>query len=54
MFKSEAYAKRYAEFASSFDEAAWADDEKVLNTRLLPDPARRGCASTPRIRRTRR
>jgi arginine decarboxylase len=28
MFQSEAYAERYAEFASSFDEAAWADDEK--------------------------
>jgi arginine decarboxylase len=40
MFQSEAYAKRYAEFASSFDEAAWADDEKVLNTRLLPDPSK--------------
>ena len=40
MFKSEAYAKRYAEFASSFDEADWADDEKVLNTRLLPDPGK--------------
>jgi arginine decarboxylase len=40
MFQSEAYAERYAEFASSFDEAAWADDERVLNTRLLPDPAK--------------
>jgi arginine decarboxylase len=40
MFQSEAYAQRYAEFASSFDEAAWADDERVLNTRLLPDPSK--------------
>jgi len=40
MFQSEAYAQRYAEFASSFDAAAWADDERVLNTRLLPDPTK--------------
>ena len=40
MFQSEDYAKRYAEFASSFGEEAWADDEKVLNTRLLPDPGK--------------
>jgi arginine decarboxylase len=38
MFQSDAYAQRYAEFISRFDETAWADDEQVLNTRLLPDP----------------
>ena len=40
MFQSEAYAQSYAEFSSGFDEAAWADDERVLNTRLLPDPSK--------------
>jgi len=35
-----AYAKRYAEFSASFGADAWDDDERVLATRLLPDPAR--------------
>jgi len=35
-----AYAKRYAEFGASFGPDAWDDDERVLATRLLPDPAR--------------
>ncbi|MFT3812250.1 MAG: ornithine decarboxylase [Acidovorax sp.] len=36
-FKDPAYAKRYAAFAAGID---WDDDEQVLNTRLLPDPAK--------------
>ena len=36
-FKDPAYAKRYAEFAASID---WNDDEQLLNTRLIPDPAK--------------
>jgi arginine decarboxylase len=35
-----AYAKRYAEFSAAFGPEAWADDQRVLDTRLLPDPAR--------------
>ena len=35
-----AYAARHAEFTAGFDAAAWDDDERVLATRLLPDPAR--------------
>jgi arginine decarboxylase len=34
------YAKRYAAFAADFDAEAWDDDERVLATRLLPDPAK--------------
>ncbi len=37
MLKDPAYAKRHAEFNAGFD---WGDDERILNTRLLPDPAR--------------
>ncbi len=32
------YARQHAAFAESFDDAAWDDDERVLATRLLPDP----------------
>ena len=32
-----AYAQRYAEFNAGFD---WGSDERILNTRLLPDPAK--------------
>ncbi|MCB2001230.1 MAG: hypothetical protein KDH91_13065, partial [Rhodoferax sp.] len=32
------YAKQHAAFAESFDDAAWDDDDRVLATRLLPDP----------------
>jgi arginine decarboxylase len=35
-----AYAKRYAEFTAGFGPEAWNDEERVLSTRLLPDPAR--------------
>jgi arginine decarboxylase len=35
-----AYAKRYAEFAAGFGPDAWDDEDRVLNTRLIPDPAR--------------
>jgi arginine decarboxylase len=38
LFADPAYAKRYEEFKAGFDDAAWGDDEKVLNARLLPDP----------------
>ena len=37
MFADPAYAQRYAEFNAGFD---WGDDERILNTRLLPDPAK--------------
>ena len=36
-FQDAAYARRYAQFAESID---WDDDEQVLSTRLLPDPAK--------------
>ncbi|HEY9064461.1 MAG TPA: aminotransferase class I/II-fold pyridoxal phosphate-dependent enzyme [Burkholderiaceae bacterium] len=35
--RDPAYAQRHAEFNASFD---WGDDERILNTRLLPDPAK--------------
>ena len=50
-FKDPAYARRHATFAAGID---WNDDEQLLNARLLPDPARRGCACTPRTPPTRR
>ena len=37
MLKDPAYAARHAEFNAGFD---WGDEEAVLNTRLLPDPAK--------------
>src|SRR5882724_3455042 len=37
MLKDPAYTKRHAEFNAGFD---WGDDERILNTRLLPDPAK--------------
>src|SRR5207344_3472843 len=40
LFADPAYAKRYAEFREGFEDAAFDDDERVLNTRLLPDPAK--------------
>lgn len=39
-FASADYASRYAEFTAGFDDAAWDDEERVLNTKLLPDPKR--------------
>ncbi|BAT59093.1 lysine decarboxylase, inducible [Variibacter gotjawalensis] len=36
-FKDPEYAKRFAEFSADFD---WDDDEALLNTRLIPDPAK--------------
>lgn len=36
-FKDPAYAKRHAEFTKDFD---WDDEQRVLDTRLLPDPAK--------------
>jgi arginine decarboxylase len=37
-YRSEAYRQAYAKFAVEFTENDWEDDEKVLSTRLLPDP----------------
>jgi arginine decarboxylase len=34
------YVKRYEEFRDAFGEADWQDDERVLSTRLWPDPSR--------------
>ena len=39
-FKDTDYQKKYATFAASMTPADWDDEEKVLNTRLLPDPAK--------------
>lgn len=36
-FKEPAYARRHAEFAASID---WEDDQQLLETRLIPDPAK--------------
>jgi arginine decarboxylase len=32
------YAQRYAEFKKDFTASDWDNDEKLLNTRLMPDP----------------
>ena len=37
MLQDPAYAKRFAQFNAGFD---WDDEERILNTRLLPDPAK--------------
>lgn len=39
-FKNPEYQAKYAAFAEQFTEADWDDEEKVLNTRLLPDPSK--------------
>jgi len=39
-FADPDYAEKYAEFAKTFDDAAWDDDDRVLATRLMPDPAK--------------
>lgn len=36
-FKDPAYARRHAEFAASID---WEDDQQLLESRLIPDPAK--------------
>ncbi len=36
--QSPAYAARYAEFKAGFKAKDWDNDEKLLNTRLIPDP----------------
>ncbi|MCG8985390.1 ornithine decarboxylase [Delftia acidovorans] len=36
-FKDPAYARRHAEFAASID---WEDEQQLLDTRLIPDPAK--------------
>jgi len=40
MLQDPDYAARYEAFNAEFGEEAWKDDEKVLNTRLLPDPSK--------------
>ena len=39
-YNSAAYQEAYAEFEKDFGAAAWDDEERVLNTRLLPDPSK--------------
>lgn len=39
-FADPAYAKCYAEHRASFDESDWEDEQRVLDTRLMPDPAK--------------
>jgi arginine decarboxylase len=34
------YAQRYEEFKKGFSTKDWDNDEKLLNTRLMPDPAK--------------
>ena len=38
--KTDDYAKRYAEFKSGFGAKDWDNDKKLLDTRLMPDPAK--------------
>jgi len=40
MLKDPDYDKRFQKFSAEFDEAAWQDDERVLSTRLWPDPSK--------------
>ncbi|MBY3259944.1 aminotransferase class I/II-fold pyridoxal phosphate-dependent enzyme [Rhizobium laguerreae] len=40
--KDPDYATRYEAFSAEFDAEAWEDHERVLNTRLLPDPSKAG------------
>ncbi|WP_245274304.1 aminotransferase class I/II-fold pyridoxal phosphate-dependent enzyme [Rhizobium leguminosarum] len=40
MFQDPDYAARYKAFSAEFDAEAWADDERILNTRLLADPSK--------------
>lgn len=39
-FADPAYAQQYAEWKAGFDDAAWDDNERVLSTKLMPDPAK--------------
>ena len=49
--RSPAYRQAYADYAA---KTADADDEALLTTRLMPDPAARVCVSTPPNPPTRR
>ncbi|MBP2444197.1 aminotransferase class I/II-fold pyridoxal phosphate-dependent enzyme [Rhizobium leguminosarum] len=40
MLQDPDYAARYEAFSTEFDAEAWNDDERVLNTKLLPDPSK--------------
>ena len=40
MLPTPEYAERYATFKQGFSDKDWADDDKILNTRLIPDPAK--------------
>lgn len=40
MLQAPDYATRYEAFSAEFDAGAWKDDERILNTQLLPDPAK--------------
>ncbi|WP_080635824.1 aminotransferase class I/II-fold pyridoxal phosphate-dependent enzyme [Rhizobium leguminosarum] len=40
MFQDPDYAARYEAFSTEFGAEAWADDEKVLKSRLLADPSK--------------
>jgi arginine decarboxylase len=37
--KTDDYARRYAEFKAGFGPKDWNNDKKLLDTRLMPDPA---------------
>src|SRR5262249_29324312 len=37
-YRSATYLEAYDKFRQTFSEADWHDDEKVLSTRLMPDP----------------
>ncbi len=38
--RSEGYAKRYGKFIEELGADGWNDDQKLLDTRLMPDPAK--------------
>ncbi|MDX0500639.1 aminotransferase class I/II-fold pyridoxal phosphate-dependent enzyme [Sinorhizobium medicae] len=40
MLQDPDYAARYEAFSAEFDAEAWKDEERILNTRLLPDPSK--------------
>jgi arginine decarboxylase len=37
-YASSSYAQAYASFAATLSEEDWSDDEKIIATRLMPDP----------------
>ncbi|WP_307952812.1 aminotransferase class I/II-fold pyridoxal phosphate-dependent enzyme [Sinorhizobium medicae] len=40
MLQATDYATCYEAFSAEFDAEAWKDDERILNTQLLPDPSK--------------